>query len=104
MKTQTDLEALLSHKEAKALKLLVGTSINETISASALAWQMWPDEVKGRSQRQRGGLYRAAGGVYQKLQKKGLCSYWWTECSSGYFITQKGIDGLAKYQSTFASW
>lgn len=85
----------LTPKARIALGLLAGTNYRNTISAKALAGKLWPEKLSecGTSLR-RGGLYRAAGAYYSKLQKKGLVGHWITDFDSGYYITQKGVEAL----------
>lgn len=85
----------LTPKAVAALRLLEGTSHRDTRSAKALASMLWPEKLKscGTSLR-RGGLYRAAGAYYSKLQKKGLAGHWMTDYDSGYYITPAGVAAL----------
>lgn len=92
--------APLSPKAIDALRHLQGTSIRDTRSAKALARLMWPERLQacGTSLR-RGGLYRAAGAYYSKLQKLGLVGHWMTDFDKGYFLTDKGAQALAEATS-----
>lgn len=87
----------LTPKAIEALGHLRGTSRNNTRSARALAGLLWPERLSkcGTSLR-RGGLYRAAGAYYSKLQKRGLCGHWMDDFDSGYFITASGMAALAE--------
>lgn len=86
----------LTPKAVIALRLLEGTHLHDTRSASALARRLWPERLKecGTSLR-RGGLYRAAGAYYSKLQKQGLVGHWMDDFDRGYYLTQKGQEALA---------
>lgn len=81
----------LTPKAITALRLLEGTNYRNTRSAKALASMLWPEKLKscGTSLR-RGGLYRAAGGYYAKLQREGLVAHWMDDYDRGYFLTEKG--------------
>jgi hypothetical protein len=88
------LEAL-TPKARIALDLLSGTNYRNTLSAKALAGRLWPEKLAAcGTYLRRGGLYRAAGAYYSKLQKKGLVGHWITDFDSGYYITQKGVEAL----------
>ncbi len=88
----------ITPKAIEALVLLVGTSSFDTRSASALASRLWPDRlVACGTSRCRGGLYRAAGAYYSKLQKQGLVGYWVDECDRWYYITKFGIETLTQH-------
>ena len=85
----------ITPKALAALKLLEGTSQNDTRSAKALAGKLWPEKLRacGTSLR-RGGLYRAAGAFYSKLQRKGLVGHWIDDFESGYYLTKMGQEFL----------
>lgn len=79
-----------------ALKLLKGSSRFNTCSAKSLAGRLWPEKLADcHTSLRRGGLYRAAGAHYSKLAKKGWVGHWMDDFSSGYFLTQAGVDVLA---------
>lgn len=87
----------ITSKTIEALKLLIGTSHLDTISARVLAERLWPDRVKNcNTSLRRGGLYRSAGAYYSKLQKTGLVGHWVDDYSRGYYITKAGINILAE--------
>lgn len=85
----------ITPKALAALKLLEGTSQNDTRSAKSLAGKLWPEKLRdcGTSLR-RGGLYRAAGAFYSKLQRKGLVGHWIDDFESGYYLTKLGQECL----------
>lgn len=85
------MTAAITPKALAALRLLEGTSQRDTRSAKALAGKLWPEKLRdcGTSLR-RGGLYRAAGAFYSKLQKKGLVGHWMDDFWSGYYLTKTG--------------
>jgi hypothetical protein len=95
MKTQQ-----ITPKAIEALRLLEGTTPQATVSASALARRLWPDRFGacGTSLR-RGGLYRAAGGYYARLQKQGLVGHYIDDFVSGYYITPAGREALDRAAS-----
>jgi hypothetical protein len=94
------LESLMSTKltpkAIAALQLLKGTSRHNTRSGKALATMLWPDKLRAcTTSLRRGGYYRAAGGYYSKLQKKGLVAHWMDDFDSGYYLTAAGATALA---------
>ena len=96
MTTYTKDEAItLTPKAITALQLISGTSRHDMRSGKALAAMLWPAKLKEcRTSLRRGGLYRAAGGYYSKLQKKGLVAHWMDDYESGYYITPAGKEAL----------
>lgn len=85
----------ITPKALAALKLLEGTNQSDTRSAKSLAGKLWPEKLRdcGTSLR-RGGLYRAAGAFYSKLQKKGLVGHWIDDFESGYYLAKAGQEVL----------
>ncbi len=82
-------------KAIEALRLLRGTDPHNTRSAKALAKSLWPDRMEQcDSSLRRGGLYRAAGAYFSKLQKRGLCDHWMDDFSRGYYITPSGLTAI----------
>ena len=89
------MTATLTPKAITALRLIEGTSRHDMRSGKALAAMLWPEKLNAcRTSLRCGGLYRAAGGYYSKLQKKGLVAHWMDDFESGYYITAAGVAAL----------
>lgn len=85
----------LTPKTINALKHLSGTTQDDTRSAKALAFLLWPKKMEQYfTSQKRGGMYRAAGAYYSRLQKAGLVGHWCNNFRHGYYITQAGIAAI----------
>lgn len=93
----------MTEKELVALKALQGATRCRPFAASALARKIWPEKFVTRSSSpKRGGLYRAAGGYYSKLVKKGWVAFWMDDFHRGYYLTSEGMSALSAAMSAAA--
>lgn len=91
----TDDVEKFSEKTLNALKVIKDSSYSKVYSPRGLALLLWPEAYNscGTSGR-RVGYARTAGCYYSKLMRKGLVSHKITDFTSGYYITEKGLETL----------
>lgn len=95
----------LTPRALSALRLLEHhTARSNTLSAKALARLLWPEKLhECKTSLRRGGYYRAAGAFFSALEKKGYVAHWMDDFSSGYYLTQKGLEAIATFPGTLSS-